>query len=130
MAGRLILAEGPSDEIVVEPFYMDTHDGRSPIDDGIDVISMRALSLKHCLQLVQALGTRCAVLRDNDGHDPAETLAGLAAYLDDDHGVFIGAAGQGNSLEPEIVHANDEDTVRAVLEITARAVSGDLDGQQ
>jgi putative ATP-dependent endonuclease of the OLD family len=125
LAGRLILVEGPSDEIVVERFYMDTHDGRRPIGDGIDVISMRALSLKHCLRLVQALGTRCAVLRDNDGNDgndPAELLEDLAEYLNDDRGVFIGASGQGNTLEPQIVHANDEQTVRAVLAITAKAV--------
>ncbi|MDV3125942.1 AAA family ATPase [Mycobacterium sp. 21AC1] len=122
LAGRLILVEGPSDEIVVERFYMDTHDGRRPIADGIDVISMRALSLKHCLRLVQALGTRCAVLRDNDGNDPAELLKDLAEYLNDDRGVFIGAFGQGNTLEPQIVYANDEKTVRTVLAITERAV--------
>lgn len=122
LAGRLILVEGPSDEIVVERFYMDTHHGRRPIDDGIDVISMRALSLRHCLHLVQALGTRCAVLRDNDGKDPTELLEDLAEYLNDDRRIFIGASGQGNTLEPQIVHANDEQTVRKVLAITDTAV--------
>ena len=83
---------------------------------------MRALSLKHCLRLVQALGTRCAVLRDNDGNDPAVLLEDLAEYLNDDRGIFIGEPGQGNTLELQIVRANDEPTVRAVLAITAKAV--------
>lgn len=121
LAERLILVEGPSDEIVVERFYMDTHGGRRPIDHGIDVISMRALSLKHCLRLVQVLGTRCAVLRDNDGKDPAVLREDLAEYLNDDRGIFIGKLGEGHTLEPQIVHANDEKSVREVLAITPRA---------
>jgi hypothetical protein len=51
-----VRGEAASDEIVVERFYRDTHDPRRRIDDGIDVIGIRALSLKHCLRLVQALG--------------------------------------------------------------------------
>jgi putative ATP-dependent endonuclease of the OLD family len=121
LAARLILVEGPSDELVVERFYRDTHDGRRPIDDGIDVISMRALSLKHCLRLVKALGKRCAVLRDNDDKDQAGLLAELAEYLGDGRNVFVGAADQGKTLEPQIVHANDEQTVRKVLGVTDKA---------
>lgn len=121
LAARLILVEGPSDELVVERFYRDTHEGHRPIDDGIDVISMRALSLKHCLRLVRALGKRCAVLRDNDDKDQAGLRAELAEYLGDGRGLFIGAAGEGRTLEPQILHANDESTIRAVLGITDTA---------
>jgi putative ATP-dependent endonuclease of the OLD family len=118
LAARLILVEGPSDELVVERFYRDTHNNRRPIDDGIDVISMRALSLKHCLRLVKALGKRCAVLRDNDDQDTAELLTDLSEYLGHGRDVFIGAAGQGKTLEPQIVHANpDEKVLREVLGI-------------
>lgn len=122
LASRLILVEGPSDEIVVERFYMDTHEGQRPIEKGIDVVSMRSLSLEHCLRLVQALGTRCAVLRDSDGKDPAALLGDLAEYLGGDHKVFIGSPDRGNTLEPQIVYANDEATMREVLGITPRAV--------
>lgn len=121
LAARLILVEGPSDELVVERFYRDTHDGRRPIDDGIDVISMRALSLKHCLRLVRALRKQCAVLRDNDDRDQAGLRVELADYLGDGRGLFMGAAGEGKTLEPQLVYANDEPTLRAVLGITERA---------
>jgi hypothetical protein len=64
------------------------------------------------------------VLRDNDGNDPVELLKDLTEYLNDDRGVFIGASGQGNTLEPQIVRANDEKAVRTVLAITAKTVLG------
>jgi hypothetical protein len=122
LADRFVLVEGPSDELVFERFYRNTHTGRRPIDDGVDVISMRGLSLRHCLSLAGALGKRCAVLRDNDDSDPADLLADLDDYVDDDRRVFIGAAGAGKTLEPQILTANpDADVVRTVLGITAAA---------
>ena len=42
LARRVILVEGPSDELVVQRAYRDTHEGRLPIHDGVDVISVRA----------------------------------------------------------------------------------------
>jgi len=121
LASRIILVEGPSDEIVVERFYSDTHDGRRPIDDGIDVISMRALSVKHCLRLVKALDKRCAVLRDNDGLDPTEVRANFRDYEDGDRRIFVGSFDAGATLEPQIVNANDEETLRSVLGLSERA---------
>jgi predicted ATPase len=122
LADRFVLVEGPSDELVFERFYRDTHLGRRPIDDGIDVISMRGLSLRHCLTLAGALGKRCAVLRDNDDADPADLLAGVEACVDDDRRVFIGAAGEGKTLEPQILNANpDIEVMRGVLGITPAA---------
>src|SRR5262249_46052501 len=49
LAKQVILVEGPSDELVVQRAYRDTHDGRLPIHDGIDVMSMDSLSAKRFL---------------------------------------------------------------------------------
>ena len=40
LAKRVILVEGPSDELVVQRAYRDAHNGRLPIQDGVDVMSM------------------------------------------------------------------------------------------
>lgn len=115
LADRVVLVEGPSDEIVFERFYLDKYSKR-PIEDGIDIVSMRGLSLKRCLELAKLLDKRCVGLRDNDGRDPAELRADLAAYLDADRReIFIGDADYGNTLEPQLIAANDEATLREVL---------------
>ncbi|WP_432948284.1 ATP-dependent nuclease [Kribbella sp. CA-253562] len=121
LAERVVLVEGPSDEIVFERFYRDKY-GKRPIDDGIDVVSMRGLSLKRCLEVAKLLDKRCASLRDNDGEDPFELRAELSAYLDGTRReLFVGAVAKGKTLEPQIVDANDESVLREVLGITEKA---------
>lgn len=121
LADRVVLVEGPSDEIVFERFYRDKYDKR-PIEDGIDVISMRGLSLKRCLELVQRLHKRCAGLRDNDGNDPAQLKADLGACVDPAcREVFIGEVAKGPTLEPQLIAANDEAGLREVLGVTDKA---------
>ncbi|MFD9666734.1 ATP-dependent endonuclease [Rhodococcus sp. NPDC059968] len=122
LAQRFVLVEGPSDEILFERFYKDDQ-GRRPIEDGIDVISMRGLSLQRCLELANALVKRCAALRDNDGIEPAELTAGLDDWTDDvARRVFIGDVSLGKTLEPQLLSANpDEQQMRRVLGVTDRA---------
>lgn len=37
---QAILVEGDSDELIVQRAYMDSHRGKLPISDGIDIISV------------------------------------------------------------------------------------------
>lgn len=122
LANRFVLVEGPSDELLFERFYKDTT-GHFPIQDGIDVFSMRGLSLGRCLEIAKVADRQCAVLRDNDGKDPAELKAELSEYIDDARRkVFIGDVLRGHTLEPQILHANREDEqLRRVLGRSGRA---------
>src|SRR5690606_27311537 len=81
LADRFVLVEGPSDEIVFERFYRDAK-GKRPIEDGIDVISMRGLALKRSLELAKALGKRCAALRDNDNNEVTDLIADLGDLVE------------------------------------------------
>lgn len=63
---RAILVEGDSDELVVQKAYMDTHDGKLPIQDQVDVISVGTSFLRF-LELVDKLQIKVAVVTDNDG---------------------------------------------------------------
>lgn len=121
LAERVVLVEGPSDEIMFERFYLDKH-AKRPIEDGIDVISMRGLSLKRCLEVVQLLKKRCAGLRDNDGLDPADLRADVETYLDAScRELFIGDIADGVTLEPQLIGVNDEVELREIVGITERA---------
>lgn len=121
LADRFVLVEGPSDELIFERFYRDVR-GRRPLAEGIDVVSMRGLSLVRCLKLAKALGKRCVALRDNDGKDPQELREALGDLVDEnEREVFIGASGSGATLEPQLLAANTDAAVRTVVGVTQRA---------
>lgn len=65
---KAILVEGDSDELVVQRAYMDTHDGRLPIQDGIDVMTVGGVTFKRYLEIAQVLEKPTAVVTDNDGN--------------------------------------------------------------
>lgn len=111
LADRFVLVEGPSDELTFERFYKD-ETGSRPIEHGIDVFSMRGLSLARCLELAMVTGKRCAVLRDNDGESPDRLIADLGDLIDDTaRAAFIGDPALGHTLEPQIIKANPDETL-------------------
>ncbi|QCV95310.1 ATP-dependent nuclease [Acidipropionibacterium acidipropionici] len=122
LADKSVLVEGPSDEILFERFYRD-ETGHRPIEDGIDVFSMRGLSLARCLKVAQMVDKHCAVLRDNDGKQPADLVAELGSLVDGiRRKVFIGEPALGKTLEPQVLSANPDDAkMRRVLRVTDRA---------
>lgn len=66
LADRIILVEGASDELVVQRAYMDSHDGRLPFIDGIDVISV-GIAFSRYVQMLISLNKKASILTDNDG---------------------------------------------------------------
>jgi len=122
IARRFVLVEGPSDEILFDRFFADAKGGR-PIESGIDVISMRGLSLKRGLELAKTLNKRCAVLRDNDGVEPTDIIQEIPSELIETgkRQVFIGAVSKGKTLEPQVVWANSEETICEILGVQDRA---------
>lgn len=121
LATKVALVEGPSDEIIFERVYFDLF-GRRPMADGIDVISMRGLALARCLELCAAVGKPVAVMRDNDGVEPAELREGVESWLDGSaRELFIGEVADGETLEPQLISANGAAHLREVLELTDAA---------
>ena len=121
LANKIVLVEGPSDEIIFERIFRDIH-GKRPMECGIDVLSMRGLSLKHCLELCAALDKTVAALRDNDGFKPAELRIEVQEWLvEGQRELFIGEVEDGETLEPQLVHFNDDAMLRKILNIETRA---------
>jgi len=121
MANKIVLVEGPSDEIIFERIFRDKYEMR-PMELGIDVLSMRGLSLGRCLELCEALDKTVAAVRDNDGVEPSELSVPLQPWLAAGRReLFIGAPSHGHTLEPQLIHHNGEPLLREVLGITEAA---------
>lgn len=78
---KAILVEGDSDELVVQKAYMRNNNGRLPIQDGIDVISVGTSFLRF-LELASILNKKVSVVTDNDG-DPNALKTKYSDYLGD-----------------------------------------------
>lgn len=125
LASRSILVEGPSDELIVQKLYRDSHGGRLPIEDGIDIISVSGLSFKRFLDLAILAKKQVAVITDNDGH--LESIAKKYENYSEDNGVMIcspedirgGTEGDGvknwNTLEPELIEKNGWEAIAEKL---------------
>ena len=64
---KSILVEGDSDELIIQKAYMTQHEGRLPIEDGIDVFSINSLAFKRFLEIAKPLEKKVCVVTDNDG---------------------------------------------------------------
>lgn len=64
---KAILVEGDSDELIVQKAYMANNNGKLPIEEGIDVISV-GISFLRLLEIAEKVGKNVAVVTDNDGN--------------------------------------------------------------
>lgn len=101
-----ILIEGPSDELIVQRAYKDKC-GKLPIEDGIDVISVGALSFKRFLEIAEKLGLKdVRVVTDNDGK-PEKVEEKYKKYLDKEGiSIFFTKNSDLTTLEPNLVKAD------------------------
>ena len=120
---KAILVEGDSDELIVQKAYMKTHNGRLPIEDEVDVISV-GLTFLRFLEIANCLNIDVTVVTDNDGNIDAlknkynkylgeNTKENIKICFDSvvDEGDFqIGGKKYNyNTLEPKILKANNND---------------------
>jgi putative ATP-dependent endonuclease of OLD family len=109
LAERVILVEGPSDELIVQRAFKNAH-GKLPLEAGVDVINVRGLSFRRFLDIAAPLGTRVDIVTDNDGKDPEQVRARYTDHISGGNSsitVHVGSAEGGRTLEPQFVAAND-----------------------
>lgn len=114
LAEQIILVEGPSDELVVQRAYRDAHQGRLPLQDGIDVICVDGLTAKRFLDIAVPLKRRAVVVTDNDG-DFAKAEARYAAYAGYPFIRICIGTGTPETLEPQLLEANGRAVINKVL---------------
>ncbi len=104
LASRTILVEGPSDELIVQKGYTQTH-GKLPLEDKVEVISV-GTSFKRYLDIAMRLNLNVSVVRDNDGDVVAKTTLFDAYTGNENIHIYIDDDNDARTLEPQIVKAN------------------------
>lgn len=116
LSDRAILVEGPSDELIVQKAYMKKHNDHLPIQDNIDVISVKGIQAKRFLTLVGDLPIRIAVVTDNDGDYDNNITARYKGFTEKDNiEVFSNKDNNQPTLEPSFVACNDEEKLTKFL---------------
>ena len=121
LATKLALVEGPSDAIVLERAYLDAT-GNRPTDDGIDIVAMGGLTFGRALEVCHVLDRSVVALQDNDGRSPDEVRESVKEFLElGKRNLLVSDPSMGNTLEPQILAVNDENVMRKILGVTAKA---------
>lgn len=116
LSDRAILVEGPSDELIIQKAYMKKHNGHLPIQDNIDVISVKGVQAKRFLTLVGDLPIRIAVVTDNDGDYDNNITARYKGFTEKDNiEIFSNKDNNQHTLEPSFVACNDEEKLKKFL---------------
>ncbi len=104
LAGKSVLVEGPSDELIVQKAYLQTHK-KLPLQDGVEVVSV-GTSFKRFLDIASRLNLTVSIIRDNDG-----AFADKIAIFDDYAGneniqICIDGDDAAPTLEPQLIKSN------------------------
>ena len=114
LANKIILVEGPADELIIQRAYKDNY-GRLPIEDGIDVMSVGGVAFKRYCELAQLINKNIVIVTDNDGN-PSSVKEYYSVFADivdlcmeEDENL--------NTLEPSVLNANKEnfEDFRAII---------------
>jgi putative ATP-dependent endonuclease of OLD family len=114
LAKRTILVEGPSDELFVQKAFLQKH-GKTPLQDGVEVISVNALAFRRFLEIARALKIRACVITDNDGKVAA--LRKKYAEYENEENIQICFSENAalKTLEPHILAVNSREKLNRVL---------------
>ncbi len=115
LARKVILVEGPSDDLIVQKAYMTLNDRKLPIHDGIDVISVGSLAFKRFLEIALILKVNATVITDNDGSvETLRTKYGEYAEIETIR-VCYDEDESSNTLENVLLRDNGRDVVNGIL---------------
>lgn len=132
---KALLVEGDSDELVVQKAYMAANQGKLPIENGLDVISVGTSFLRF-LEIAEKINKPVVVITDNDGNVEAlnrkyENYLGANAKpaikicFDATTGAGAMADFNYNTLEPKLLKANSRDLLNRIFG-TTHATDDDL----
>lgn len=103
LANRVILVEGPADELIVQRAYIDKY-GKQPIEDGIDVVSIGGLAFLRYCELASLIRKPLTIVTDNDGD--VDSVKNRYNIFQDIVRLCIESDNNLNTLEPAVLEAN------------------------
>ena len=80
LAEKVILVEGPTDELIIQRAYVDEY-GVLPITKGIDVIVVDSLAFKRYCDIAVLLNKSVIIVTDNDGNIKTNIEDKYADYM-------------------------------------------------
>ncbi|WP_449354663.1 ATP-dependent nuclease [Virgibacillus natechei] len=108
LANRVILVEGPTDELIVQRAYYDIY-GNLPIEEGTDVITVDSLAFKRYCDLALLVDKPLNILTDNDGNIKENINQKYKDYLEVENiNFYIETDEDLYSLEPSVLSANED----------------------
>jgi predicted ATP-dependent endonuclease of OLD family len=111
LANRVILVEGPTDELIVQRAYLDRY-GKLPIEDGVDIITVHSLAFKRYCDLAVLVRKPLRIVTDNDGNVEKNIKEKYKEYLDNHSDlieIFYETNESLNTLELSVLEVNSGD---------------------
>lgn len=124
LADKVILVEGPTEELIIQRAYKDQYD-KLPIEDGIDVITVNSLAFKRYCDLALLVKKPLNIITDNDGNIQHNIIDKYKGYIDK-HGdlirIFYEKDQHLNTIEPSVLAANsiDSDTLERFKRVISK----------
>lgn len=110
LADKIILVEGPTDELIVQRAYKD-HYGKLPIENGVDVITVDSLAFKRYCDLAVLVQKPLHIITDNDGDIQKNIVEKYKEYMEK-HGdiikIFYEKNETYNTIEPSVLAVNTQ----------------------
>lgn len=127
LAEKVILVEGPTDELVVQRAYFVRY-GKLPIEDGTDIIAVDSLAFKRYCDLAILVNKDINLVTDNDGDIKKNILEKYDDYLDKYEfiKVFYEEDESLYSLEPSMYESNAKDEEKLSLFKDAISKNGSM----
>lgn len=106
LANKVILVEGPADDLIIQRAYKDKYD-KLPINDGIDIIAVNALAFKRYCDIAILVHKEITIVTDNDGDINKNIIEKYDGYIDKSNIKICYEEDESlKTLEPSIIAAN------------------------
>lgn len=106
LANKVILVEGPADDLIIQRAYKDNYN-KLPINDGIDVIAVNSLAFKRYCDIAILVNKEIIIVTDNDGNIDKNIKKKYDGYIEKSNIRICYEKDENlNTLEPSIIAAN------------------------
>lgn len=108
LAEKVILVEGPTDELIIQRAYLDQYH-HLPIEDGIDIIVVDSLAFKRYCDIAVLMSKPVVIVTDNDGNIKKNITDKYNGYIGLPLFTFIYEKDEKlNTIEPSVLAVNSE----------------------
>lgn len=119
LATKIILVEGPTDDLIIQRAYLDEYD-KLPSEDGIDIFVVDGLAFLRFCEIAKMIGKQIVIVTDNDGDISTHINKKYASYINDFH-FSVESDESLKTIEPSVLAVNLEEGEPS--EIFSKAVS-------